>query len=324
MSADRFEEGGTALAASIERRRDEIIKMTLAQLGERPSLLAVASLERLIERVASAYKYASPFILYDWMESFLRGRGAAPTASRNLAAGMRSIEATIRPVLEAQPDLAADWTQMEACVQEIALRTSLQVGRSHEGESVSRSDATLERLIDQIDKEDQATAEHSRAVSLWCNRIARQMGLSPAEIHAVTQGGLIHDVGKLRTPPEILRAARALDPDEWVIMQAHVTHGVEILQKEPELRHLLATVGSHHERFDGRGYPSAISRYDICIGGRITAVADSFNAMIAQRPYKRPLPVRAAVAELTRNQGTQFDPLVVAAMIEVVSGETNV
>lgn len=313
---------GPALASSIRSHRNDVIRSALAQNGQRPSLLAVASLERLVNRVATAYEYSSPFILYDWLESFLRGheRGGA---GRSFTTCMWSIHAMIRPALEREPALAADWTQMAVCVQEIVMRISQHDDHPDDEETLSRSDATLERLIDQLGKEDQATAEHSRAVSLWCNRISRQMNLSHAEAHAVTLGGLVHDIGKLRTPSEILNAPRALNDREWAIMRAHVSHGVSIVEKETDLRDLLPIVASHHERFDGGGYPSGLERYDICLGGRITAVADSFNAMIAQRPYKRPLSVREAVAELTLNQGTQFDPVVVAAMVEVVSGETR-
>lgn len=136
----------------------------------------------------------------------------------------------------------------------------------------------------------------------------------------VKRSGLIHDIGKMQTPKEILHAPRALDEEEWRIMQLHPVQGAEIIQGIPELRHLAAIVRGHHERFDGRGYPDGIAGSDIPMASRIVTVADSFNAMIAQRPYRRPFSPTVALEELKRHRGTQFDPRIVEAMIDVVSG----
>ena len=184
-------------------------------------------------------------------------------------------------------------------------------------------DALIDGLITKLEQQDPATAEHSRAVSLWCSRIARRMALSREDTVLVARGGLIHDVGKMLTPKEILQAPRSLDDVEWEIMQRHALDGAEIVSKEPSLQFLVPVVRNHHERFDGRGYPDGLEGANISLGARIVTVADAFNAMIAPRPYRRPFAPFVALEELKRHRGSQFDPRVVEAMIEVVLGSPS-
>jgi HD-GYP domain-containing protein (c-di-GMP phosphodiesterase class II) len=181
-------------------------------------------------------------------------------------------------------------------------------------------DAKLTALIGELDVSNPLTAEHSRAVSSWCARLARKMGLNAEEIVAASRSGLIHDIGKLRTPADILNAARSLTAAEWEIMRAHALCGHEIVKEHPALHHLGPAVRSHHERIDGKGYPDGLARGSIPFIARLVAVADSFNAMIGRRPYRKPMPPSVAIMELERHRGTQFDPEIVDAMIAVVEG----
>jgi ATP/maltotriose-dependent transcriptional regulator MalT len=187
------------------------------------------------------------------------------------------------------------------------------------------------RLVDDIDAaitelfEDLAFAaplmgEHSRAVSAWCSRIGRVLGLSEREIDFVTRCGLIHDVGKTHTPPQILNAARGLSPDEWAIMRDHAPEGGRMVSRLPALEAFVPIVSGHHERLDGKGYPDGLRLSAIPLAARIVSVADSFNAMIGRRPYRLPLTPHAALDELGRHRGTQFDPEIVEAMVRVVLG----
>jgi HD-GYP domain-containing protein (c-di-GMP phosphodiesterase class II) len=185
---------------------------------------------------------------------------------------------------------------------------------------VENIDASIEALIERLDATAPLMAEHSRAVSAWCARVGRVFGLSEDEITFVSRCGLIHDIGKMRTPLAILDAPRQLSPDEWAIMRDHAAEGARIIGRVPVLVPLVPIVRGHHERLDGRGYPDGLRLSAIPLASRIVSVADSFNAMIGRRSYRLPLSPTAALDELDRNRGTQFDPEVVEAMVRVVLG----
>ncbi len=185
---------------------------------------------------------------------------------------------------------------------------------------VDEIDAAINVLIQRLERSDPFSADHCRAVGAWCTRLARRLSLSESVTTYVGRGGLIHDVGKITTPYEILHAPRKLTDDEFDVMRSHTTAGERMILEYPSLRGLAVMARSHHERLDGRGYPDRLPADDISIEIRIATVADSFNAMIGRRPYRPPMPPAAALAELERCAGTQFDPDVVAAMREVLLG----
>jgi HD-GYP domain-containing protein (c-di-GMP phosphodiesterase class II) len=145
------------------------------------------------------------------------------------------------------------------------------------------------------------------------------MSLSAADTVFVTRCGLIHDIGKMTTPPEILQAPRRLTAPEMNIMRRHAEDGGAIIAAIPLLAHHKPVVRWHHERLDGHGYPDGLSRAAIPLAARIVAVADSFNAMIGNRPYRLPMRPTAALDELASHAGTQFDPEVVDAMHDVLT-----
>jgi putative nucleotidyltransferase with HDIG domain len=184
-------------------------------------------------------------------------------------------------------------------------------------------DTSINSLFEHLDAAAPLMAEHSRAVSAWCSRLARALDLTEAEIDFVTRGGLIHDIGKMRTPASILNAPRRLTPQEWAIMQRHAPEGSQIVSNVPVLRPFVPIVRGHHERLDGRGYPDGLRLSAIPLAARIVSVADSFNAMIGRRPYRAPLAPTDALAELQRNAHTQFDPEVVEAMVRIVLGRIS-
>jgi putative nucleotidyltransferase with HDIG domain len=181
----------------------------------------------------------------------------------------------------------------------------------------------IEDLVVRLDGADRATAEHSRAVSAWSARIATRLGLDQREIARVARGGLIHDIGKVTTPPSILLAPRKLEDAERRIMESHVVAGVSIIKRYPLLDPMQAIVESHHERLDGRGYPHGIPGSELPLAVRIVTVADSFNAMIGRRPYRRPFGAERALEELRRHSGTQFDAELVSALIDLVTRQRH-
>ena len=184
--------------------------------------------------------------------------------------------------------------------------------------AIDEVDARIDALIMKLEARDPLTSEHSRAVAAWCSRLGRRLGLDSAEVTFASRCGLLHDVGKVATPLDVLNAPRALDEREWRLIRAHAAAGEAIVRAIPELRPFAPAVRSHHERLDGSGYPDRLPASAIPLMARIVAVADSFNAMIGRRPYRLPMPPVRALEELVRGRGTQFDPEVVEAMVDVV------
>jgi HD-GYP domain-containing protein (c-di-GMP phosphodiesterase class II) len=129
----------------------------------------------------------------------------------------------------------------------------------------------------------------------------------------------MHDIGKVKVAGEILKAPRPLTDSEWVVMRAHSLASEEIVSGHKALRSFAPAVRSHHERLDGRGYPDGLVGSQITLATRIVTVADAFNAMIGRRAYRLPISPENALDRLLDNRGRQFDPIVVEAMVSVVS-----
>ena len=169
-------------------------------------------------------------------------------------------------------------------------------------------------LAETLDLRDAGTAEHSRTVGGFARDTAAALGLAPARVDRLQAAGVLHDLGKLGIADAILHKAGALTEAEWEEMTRHPEIGARILE-HAGLRDIAAWVLAHHERLDGRGYPSGLAADEIPLESRILAVADAYEAMIADRPYRRGMPAADARAELERCAGTQFDPTVVEAFL---------
>jgi len=172
----------------------------------------------------------------------------------------------------------------------------------------------LGAVVAAADARDHETAGHSFRVAHYALALARRLGLDGEELKAIEWGGLLHDVGKMAVPDEILRKVGPLSDREWSIMRQHPGWGFEMLA---DIRFLqksaLQIVYSHHERWDGEGYPTGLAGEEIPIAARIFAVVDTYDAMTSDRPYRRAGTHHAAVIELERVSGRQLDPQVVAA-----------
>ena len=176
----------------------------------------------------------------------------------------------------------------------------------------------LRALVERLDTEEPCTAAHGRATAQWCARIASALRLSRDDVSYVSRCGLVHDVGKLYVPVNLIRAARALDASEIAQVQMHVIRGEEALALHPELFIYRDAVRWHHERYDGRGYPDGLRGERIPLAARIVAVADAYDAMTGQRPYRFPMTPDRALLEIERGRGNQFDPEIADAMIRIV------
>ncbi len=164
------------------------------------------------------------------------------------------------------------------------------------------------------------THEHVSRTMEYAGKIItrlRQQGicLGPLPDEVLLAGVLLHDVGKIFTPKEILFKPGPLTDEEWKIMRRHPVEGAEILEKISGLKELAKIVRHHQEWYDGSGYPDGLRGEQIPIGARVATVVDAFDAMISDRPYRKGIPLEKAIEELKRNRGTQFDPAVVDTML---------
>jgi putative nucleotidyltransferase with HDIG domain len=166
----------------------------------------------------------------------------------------------------------------------------------------------LNGLVTAIDHKDRYTKKHSEDVTQYALALADALQLSDETMSAVRIAGLLHDVGKIGVPDGILRKPGKLTDQEFEVMKGHVTISSLIIHGLPYLTDIIDAVAHHHERWDGRGYPNGCTGTDIPLLGRVMAVADAFSAMTLDRPYRAAMSVEAALAEIEKGAGTQFDP----------------
>jgi putative nucleotidyltransferase with HDIG domain len=194
--------------------------------------------------------------------------------------------------------------------QATALRAAL-------AENERTYDATLAALSSALDVRDTETEGHARRVVRYMELIAEGLQV-PVEQHAtLRRGALLHDIGKIGVPDHILRKPGPLTENEWYTMKTHPDLGAKIIANIPFLQEVAVIIRAHHERWDGNGYPEGLAGERIPQGARIFAVADSFDAMTSDRPYRRGRPLEEALSEIERCAGTQFDPAVVGAFLAV-------
>jgi HD-GYP domain-containing protein (c-di-GMP phosphodiesterase class II) len=173
----------------------------------------------------------------------------------------------------------------------------------------------LAALSQAIEARDPCTRGHSARVSALAVVIARRLGWKGPRLGALRLGGLLHDVGKLNLDETVLTKPGPLDDDEYSEIKRHPLAGARLIRGIEALQPALPYILFHHERWDGSGYPSGRAHEQIPIGARIVAVADAFDAMTSPRPYRPPLSLSRALAEVAGGAGTQFDPSVVRAFL---------
>ncbi|MDQ3740106.1 MAG: diguanylate cyclase, partial [Actinomycetota bacterium] len=179
--------------------------------------------------------------------------------------------------------------------------------------------AVVRSLAAALEARDGYTGEHSDAVHALSVAVARKLGLYAREVAEVEAVALLHDVGKIGIPDQILHKPGPLTAEEWVLMREHPVIGERILRPLPGLSDVATAVRHEHERWDGRGYPDSLSGEDIPLASRIVLTCDAYNALVSDRPYRRRLSDATAEAELRRCAGTQFDPKVVDALLECIA-----
>jgi len=180
------------------------------------------------------------------------------------------------------------------------------------------NDGLLITLSEIIDLRDPYVLGHSKQVGVYATEIAKLMKVNQKQVELIRKAGLLHDIGKLGIPMELLTKPSSLTPKEYEIVKKHAALGGDLVKNTPSLRPLAQIIRHHHERYDGRGYPDKIAGNQISIEARIIAVSDAIEAMSSDRPYRRALKPEKVKEELVRHAGTQFDPLIVDAAIKML------
>lgn len=177
---------------------------------------------------------------------------------------------------------------------------------------------TLTALARVVDAKSPWTAGHSERVAAMALKVGEAMGISRDQQDILKKAGMLHDIGKVSTPHAILDKAGRLTSEEYAVIQEHPGKGARILEPITPYAEMVPVVLQHHERYDGKGYPGSLAGHDICLGARILAVADTFDAMTSDRPYRSGMDVSQAIEEIRNQSGRQFDPEVVDAFLRMM------
>lgn len=280
----------------------------------------------------------------DGLEFLERSRAVAPEAQRILVTGMGDTDLAIRAINRGQVTgyLAKPFLpdELRSAVRQAVERGTLITENRRLTEQVKARNLALEclnsslqfmveertmqvlrGLLSALHTRDTETRNHSTRVSTYARLVASRLGVEGQALIDIERGALLHDIGKIGVPDAILRKPGPLTPDEWVEMEKHPELGHAMLANIDFLAEAQTIVLQHQERWDGKGYPAALSGDRICLGARIFAVVDAFDAMTSDRPYRRALRTDVARKEIARCAGTQFDPTVVAAFLAIPDEE---
>jgi putative nucleotidyltransferase with HDIG domain len=226
--------------------------------------------------------------------------------------------ATVRFAMKQYVDKTKDQVTALAEQNSALTRANIEVVRM--GDELRQSyDGTLEALVNALDARDQETKGHSLRVSKYMMDIARELGVieDSTEWLDMQRGSLLHDVGKIGVSDGILLKPGKLTDEEWKLMRLHPEIGYNMLRQVKFLEGPAEIILAHHERWDGKGYPRGLFEDEIPLGARIFPVVDTFDAMTSNRPYRKALSTQEALNEVLKHGGSQFDPRVVEAFLDV-------
>ena len=239
------------------------------------------------------------------------GISAAPYAAKNVKELLENVDLAVYHVKHS----GKNGIQVFDTMFRNANKNIVSTNRAHIYQEYK---STIYALTAAIDAKDSYTFEHSCHVSDYAVLLAKKIGLEPNDIEIAKEAGLLHDIGKIGIPESILKKQGRLNDEEYEIMKTHVTNSIEMIHFLPNMNYVIPAVLSHHERYDGKGYPRGLKGEDIPLLGRILAVCDSFDAMTTKRTYKEAMSIDYAISELEHNKGTQFDPKLAEAFIELL------
>ena len=261
-------------------------------------VIMVTTLETKEHRLHAVEAGANDFIAKPVDETELRVRATSQLKMKETQDELKLYQARLEDMVEKRTASLRRALEQMAEAQRVAYQAQLE---------------TVERLAILAEYKDKVTGRHIHRMSAYCAIIARGLKLPPSEVELILHGSRMHDLGKIAIPEAILRKPAGLSADEWSIMRQHSTIGSAMLENSSS--HILQAgrvmAQHHHERWDGSGYPSGLSGSDIPLWGRICAVADVFDAVTSERPYKPAFPNDKAQQLLRNGRGTHFDPRVV-------------
>ncbi len=177
--------------------------------------------------------------------------------------------------------------------------------------------ATITMLAQAVELRDEYTGNHTHRVTEYSFLLAQRMDLTQEQLNWIRIGTPLHDIGKIGIDDSILRKTDKLTPEEFEVMKTHTTKGAKMLEQVVDLAPVIPIVRSHHERWDGRGYPDGLAGENIPLLARIVGIADAFDAMTSDRPYRKALPAELAFAEIEKQKGKQFDPVAADAYLSI-------
>lgn len=236
---------------------------------------------------------------------------------------------------------AVDYITKPFDIEEVRARIQTHLNLKKAREEIQHQRAILELKVKERTKElydtrleivyrlgraaeyrDNDTGMHIKRMSQYCVKLGRAFGLGDEDCDLILHASAMHDVGKIGIPDAILLKPGNLTPEEWEIMKNHTTIGWEILSghDSPQLRMAETIALTHHEKWDGSGYPRRLKGEDIPLEGRIACICDVFDALISWRPYKKSWPVNEAVEEIKKGSGTQFEPMLVEKFVTIIDG----
>ncbi|MEW5821735.1 MAG: HD domain-containing phosphohydrolase [Cyanobacteriota bacterium] len=183
---------------------------------------------------------------------------------------------------------------------------------------------TISAITEALDAKDEFTSGRSKRVTKYAIEIGRKLGLDDTELQELELAGLLHDIGMIGIPESILNKEGELTTEEYSIIKQHSPKGVKILENIRQLENVVVMIKFHHERYDGKGYPEGLAGEEIPLGARIISVADAYDGMVSDRPYRKGLDHNVAIEIIRKDSGTHFDPVAVEAFLEIVEETKDV
>lgn len=173
-------------------------------------------------------------------------------------------------------------------------------------------------LTKALDEKDYYTCYHAEEASYFAMALVSALDLPPRDVDAVRLGAILHDIGKIKIPGEILTKPAALTPEEYALIKQHPTMGAEMLELFDSLKPVALIIRHHHERWDGKGYPDGLRGTEIPLGSRIVTLIDTYHAIVSNRPYRKALSREEAIRRLRAASGEQFDPSLVETFVDLL------
>ena len=306
-------EGRFELARHLADHRVAIADAIRARLNGPTADVSALIVRSLVSAVGQALEAASVDPVVSWAR--MAHGGYAVSVIHELVAAATDVTARRAEPLDV--DFSGVLVFLEIVKTHVADAFPLAPG-ARPDDGTRTTNGIIEGVLAMLKARDEATCAHSHATGAWCRRLCEAMGLSAGMTDVIVKAAVLHDIGKIATPDEILFKAGPLTADEWTVMQRHAQFGADILSELPALAPYAHIVRSHHERWDGKGYPHGLKAEEIPFEARVVAVADAFHAMISDRPYRPAIAQREAIEILREGRGTQWDAEVVDAMIAML------